>query len=147
MRHLCRGFLFEDDPLREPLLDILARSLARRNRYKQGNNLLISCTRFCPVQFKKDFCHCRGNTSVTIQECMGLCQMIGICRCADGESCLFVIRPVFHSRQRGFQCSSIAHTMQSPKLLDGPRMKSEYFVCTEEQQGNLLYSDPRASWV
>ena len=32
MRYLCRGLLFEDDPLREPLLDVLARYLARRNR-------------------------------------------------------------------------------------------------------------------
>jgi hypothetical protein len=37
--------------------------------------------------------------------------------------------------------------MQSPKFIDGPRMDSEPFVCTEEQQGDLLYSGPCASWV
>jgi hypothetical protein len=31
MRRLCRGFLFGDNPLRKPLLDVLARYLARRN--------------------------------------------------------------------------------------------------------------------
>lgn len=29
---LCRGFLFENDPLRDPLLDVLARYLSCRNR-------------------------------------------------------------------------------------------------------------------
>jgi hypothetical protein len=57
------------------------------------------------------------------------------------------IRPVFCSRQRSFQRSGIAHSMQSPKLLDGPRMKSEHFVCTEEKHSDRLYSGPCASWV
>jgi len=78
---------------------------------------------------------------------MGLGQMIGIRRCAGREGGLFVIRPVFRSRQRGFQCPSIAHTMQSPKLLDGPCMQSEHFIGTEEKQSDLLYSGPCASWV
>src|SRR5712691_9020375 len=128
-RSLCRGLLFEDDSLREPLLNVLARYLTCRNCQKHGNNFLIRCTQFCFIQFQKDFCHCRGHAFVTIQECMGLCLMICIRRGTSGESCLFVIRPVFHSRQRGFQCPGIAHTMQSPKFLDGPRLESEHFVC------------------
>jgi hypothetical protein len=55
-----------------------------------------------------------GNAFIPIQACMGLCQMIGIRRSAGDQCCLFVIRPVFHSRQRSFQCSGIAHTVQSP---------------------------------
>jgi hypothetical protein len=144
---LCRGLLFEDDSLREPLLNVLARYLTCRNCQKHGNNFLIRCTQFCPIQFQKDFCYRRGNAFVPVQECMGLCQMIGIRRGTGGESCLFVIRSVFHSRQRGFQCPDITHTMQSPKFFDGPRMDSEHFVCTEEKQGNLLYSGPCASWI
>ena len=142
-----RGFLFEDDSLREPLLDVLARYLSCRNRQKHGNNFLISCLQFCPIQFKEDFCHCCGNAFVAIQECMGLGQMISIRRCTGREEGLFVIRPIFRSRQRSFQCPSIAHTMQSPKLLDDPCMKSEHFIGTEEQQSDLLYSGPCASWV
>ena len=144
---LYRGLLFEDDSLREPLLNVLARYLTCCNCQKHGNNFLIRCTQFCPIQFQKDFCHCRSNAFVAIQECMGLGQMIGIRGGTGGERCLFVVRPVFHSRQRGFQCPGIAHTMQSPKFFDGPRMNSEHFVCTEEKQGDLLYSGPCASWV
>ena len=54
-------------------------------------------------------------------------------------------KPVFHSRQRGFQCSDMAHTMPRPQFLNGPRMDSEHFVWTEEKQGDLLYSGPCAS--
>ena len=78
---------------------------------------------------------------------MSLGQVIGIRRGAGREGGLFVIRSVFCSRQRSFQRSGIAHTMQSPELLDGPRMQSEHFVYTEEKQGDLLYSGPCASWV
>jgi hypothetical protein len=78
---------------------------------------------------------------------MGLGQMLGMRRCTGRKGCLFVIRPVFRSRQRGFQRPGIAHPMQSPKLLNGPRMNSEHFVCTEEKQSDLLYSGPCASWV
>ena len=113
---LCRGLLCEDDALREPLLNVLARYLAGRNGQKHGHDFLIRCTQFCPIQFQKDFCHCRGNAFVPIQECMGLCQMIGIRRSTGGERCLFVICPVFHSYQRGFQCSGMTHTMPPPKF-------------------------------
>ena len=70
---------------------------------------------------------------------MGLGQMISI-RCgADRGRCLFVIRSVFHRRQRGFQCPGIAYPMQPAKLLDGTRMNGEYFVRAEEKQSNLLF--------
>jgi hypothetical protein len=78
---------------------------------------------------------------------MGLGQMVGIRRCTDREGCLFIIRPVFRRRQRGFQCPSITHPMQSPKLLNGLRMNSEHFRDTEEKQSDLLYSGPCASSV
>jgi hypothetical protein len=144
---LCRGFLFEDHPLHEPLLDVLARYLACRNRHKQGNNFLISCPQCCSIQFKKNFCHCCGKAFVAIQEGMGLGQMIGIRRCTGREGYPFVIRPVFRRRLRGVQRPRIVHPMQSSKLLNGPRLNSEYFVCTEEKQSDLLYSGPCASWV
>ena len=144
---LCGGLLYQDDPLREPLLDVVARHLACRNRQKQGNNFLISCTQFCPIQFKKNFCHGCGNAFIAIQEGMGLGQVIGIRRCAGREECLFVIRSVFRRCQRDFQCPSIAHPMQAPKLLNGLGMNSEHFMDKEEKQSDLLYSGPCASSV
>jgi hypothetical protein len=47
------------------------------------------------MQFQKDFCHCRGNAFVAIQECMGLGQMIGIRRGTGGEGCLVRSTPGF----------------------------------------------------
>ena len=68
-------------------------------------------------------------------------------RSAGREGGLFVIRPVFRRRQRSFQCPSVAHTRQPPKLLDDPCMNGEHFMGTEEKQSDLLYSGPCASWV
>ena len=76
---LCRGLLFEDDSLRKPLLNVLARYLTCCNGQKLGDNFLIRCAQFCSIQFQKDFCHCRGNAFVAIQECMGLGQMLVVC--------------------------------------------------------------------
>jgi hypothetical protein len=79
---------------------------------------------------------------------MGLSQMRGLRRCIGRERCLFVIRPVFRSPQRGFQRPGIAYPMQSSKFLNGPRMNSKHFVGPKEKQRNLLnYSGPCASWV
>ena len=138
--------MFEGNSLREPLLDVLARYLSCRNRQKHGNNFLISCPQFCPIQFKRDCCHCCSSAFVAVQECMGLGQMISIRHCTGRERGLFVIRPVSR-RHRCFQCSGITHSIQAPKLLNGPCMNSEHFMGAEEKRSDILYSGPCASWV
>ena len=76
---------------------------------------------------------------------MGLRQVVGVYRGASRDRYLFVIRPVFGSHQRSFQCPSIAHAMQPSKRLDDPYMNGEHFMGTEEQQSAVLYYS--GSWV
>jgi hypothetical protein len=109
--------------------------------------LIICRTQFRSIQFKKDFCHGCGNAFVAIQKGVSLGQMVGIRRCTNGERGLFVVRPVFRSRQCRFQCPLITHTMHSTELRDGVRMNGEHFIFAEKEQGSLLYSAPWASRV